>query len=262
MLRVNWNEFSLILSLINTSKKFTNSHSIQYFPLDFKLAIVLYRLGSSSENAAIRKVTTLFGVRDGETIYKIIRRVFRSILELQTKFITCPDVAERQDKVEKTYHELPHCIGYIDGTEIKLAEAPVVNHTSYFSKNRVYSIKAQVVCDYQLKIRHVAVGHYGSAHDAHMFRTSALCIQENSLFSSEQWLAGDSAYPLLKTLIAPFRSNSQQLDYSKRKTFNLRHSRFRVRIEHCFELLKERFGSLKELRIRIQNDTSHNFCSN
>ncbi|XP_037929496.1 uncharacterized protein LOC119663983, partial [Teleopsis dalmanni] len=168
--------------------EFTNSHSIQQFPLDLQLAIVLYRLRSSGENAAIRKVATSFAVGDEETIYKITRRVFRSILELQTKFITCPDVAKRQ---EKTYHELPHCKGYIDNIEIKLVEAPV------------------------LKIRHVAVGHFGSAHDARMFRTSALCIQENSLFSSEQWLAGDSAYPLLKTLITPFRSNSQQLDYSK-----------------------------------------------
>ncbi|XP_037930823.1 putative nuclease HARBI1 [Teleopsis dalmanni] len=182
---------------------------------DLQLAIVLYRLCSSGENADIRKVATLFGVEDGKTIYKITRRDFRSILELQTTFITWPYVAERQDIVEKTYHELPHCIGYIDGTEIKLAETPMVNHTSYFSKKKVYSINAQFVCDYQMKIRHVAVGHFGSAHDARMFRTSALCIQENSLFSSEQWLAGDSAYPLLKTLIAPFRSNSQQLDYSK-----------------------------------------------
>lgn len=45
------------------------------------------------------------------------------------------------------------------------------------------------------------------------------------IFSSSQWLIGDSAYPLLTTLITSFRSNTQQLDYSKRKDFNLRHER-------------------------------------
>ncbi|XP_017468561.1 PREDICTED: uncharacterized protein LOC108360678 [Rhagoletis zephyria] len=182
MLRMTRNQFSFILSVISASPTFNNSHSLQQYPVDLQLAIVLYRLGSSGENAAIRKVATVFGVGDGETIYKITRRVFRSFLVLKTKYISWPDEAEKREIVEKTYHELPHCIGYIDGTELKLSEAPVVNHTVYFSKSRVYSIKAQVVCDHQLRIRHVAVGHYGSVHDARMFRTSALFTRKNDFF--------------------------------------------------------------------------------
>lgn len=41
-------------------------------------------------------------------------------------------------------HELPFCIGYLDSTEIKLAEAPVKNQEAYFSRKYQYSIKLQV----------------------------------------------------------------------------------------------------------------------
>ncbi|XP_049306215.1 uncharacterized protein LOC125776718 [Bactrocera dorsalis] len=147
MLRVSRDQFALLLSLIKDSAQFNNAQSIRQFSVEMQLAITLYRLGSSGESAAIRKVATLFGVGDGETLYKITKRVFSSILELKSRYITCPDTSERQNIVKTTYNELPHCIGYIDGTELKLAEAPVVNHSAYFSKSRIYSIKAQVVCD-------------------------------------------------------------------------------------------------------------------
>ncbi|XP_018802457.1 PREDICTED: uncharacterized protein LOC108977300 [Bactrocera latifrons] len=146
MLRVSGDQFTLLLSLIKDSAQFNNAQTIRQFSIEPQLPITLYRLGSSGESAAIRKV--------------------------------------------------------------------------------------------------------------------ALFTQEGSHFSSSQWRAGDSAYPLLITLITPFRTNSQQMDYLKRKAFNLRHSRYFVRIEHCFGILKECFGSLKELRIRIQNVKSHILCSN
>ncbi|XP_054081522.1 putative nuclease HARBI1 [Zeugodacus cucurbitae] len=159
-----------------------------------------------------------------------------------------------------TYSEMPFCIGYIDGTEIKLAESPVIDPISFFSRKHIYSIKAQIVCDYKLKIRHVMVGHVGSWHDARVYRSSSLFLQKDKFFSSQQWLAGDSAYPLSETMITPFRSNARVLDINSRINFNLRHSKFRVRVEHCFGLLKERFCSLKEFRARLINKESHKLC--
>lgn len=47
---------------------------------------------------------------------------------------------------------------------------------------------------------------------------------------------------------------------SKRKEFNLRHSKYRVRAEHCIGLLKERFGSLKEMRHRFANKKNKKLC--
>lgn len=260
MLRMERHQFDLLLSLISDDEEFQKPHACKQFSIGLQLAIVLYRLGSSGENASVRKIATTFGVGDGGTLSKITNRVFRALIKQLPKYIFWPNNEERKKIVAETYHELPLCIGYIDGTEIKLAEAPVVDHEAYFSRNHIYSIKAQVVCDNKLRIRDVVVGSPGSSHDAKIFKNCSIFKNKENYVSAHQWIAGDSAYPLSDFLITPFRSNSEQLDSSKRKAFNLRHSRYRVRVEHCFGLLKEKFGSLKELRMRIHNKNSHKMC--
>ncbi|KAL7726113.1 hypothetical protein ACLKA6_002583 [Drosophila palustris] len=55
-------------------------------------------------------------------------RVFTAVLRLMPKYIQWPNVAERQQLVERTFEELPHCLGYIDGSEIKLFEKPAKCH--------------------------------------------------------------------------------------------------------------------------------------
>ncbi|XP_039954233.1 uncharacterized protein LOC120770719 [Bactrocera tryoni] len=59
--------------------------------------------------------------------------------------------------------------------------------------------------------------------DARIYRNSSLFQQNEQYFSSLQWIAGDSAYPLSGTLITPYRSNARQLDRNGRIAFNLRH---------------------------------------
>ncbi|KAI8115356.1 Protein ANTAGONIST OF LIKE HETEROCHROMATIN PROTEIN 1 [Lucilia cuprina] len=260
MLRVERKQFLMLCDLIRNDPEFTKAHSSKQFTVELQLAIVLFHLGSSGESASIKKIATIFGVGDGGTILTITKRIFKAFLRLQSEYIYWPDESERNQIVLDTFDELPFCIGYIDGTEIKLAESPVEDHTSYFSRNHVYSIKAQVVCDYKRKIRHIVVGHPGSWHDARIYRNSSLFKQKEQYFTSQQWIAGDSAYPLSGLLITPYRSNSRQLDKNAQIAFNLRHSKYRVRVEHCFGILKERFGSLKQLRMRLANKNSHKLC--
>lgn len=66
MLRVNRSIFSVILNEIKDDPVFHTS-SIQ-FPTSIQIAIVLFRLGSSGESGSIRKMASVFGVGDGETI--------------------------------------------------------------------------------------------------------------------------------------------------------------------------------------------------
>lgn len=256
MLRMNRQQFTNLVMLISDDTEFRKSHSCEQFSVALQLAIVLYRLGSSGESASIKKIASIFGIGDGGTIYKITRRVFTAFLRLKNKYIYWPDKEERAFIVSKKFHELPYCIGYVDGTEIKLAETPVTNAVQYFSRKHIYSVKAQITCDYRLQIRHVVTGYPGSVHDARIFSNCPIATAKERYFSSQQWIAGDSAYALSETVITPYRNNSMFMTYDKRKTFNLKHSQYRVRVEHCIGLLKERFGSLKELRLRIHNRQS------
>lgn len=261
MMRVNRQQFSYLVQIISNDIEFNKSHSCEQLSLALQLAIVLYRLGSSGESGSIRKIASSFGIGDGGTIYKITNRVFSVFLRLKCKYISWPSKEERLNIVSETFHELPYCIGYVDGTEIKLSETPVTNGVQYFSRKHIYSMKLQITCDYRLQIRHLVTGYPGSVHDARMFSNCALSTASENYFASQQWIAADSAYSLSGTVITPYRNNSRFMTPAKRKSFNLRHSKYRVRAEHCIGLLKERFGSLKELRIRIQNEKSHIMCS-
>lgn len=73
-------------------------------------------------------------------------------------------------------------------------------------------------------------------------------------------MLGDSAYKLSTTIITPYRSNSSFGCEGDRNLFNCTLSKYRVRVENCIGLLKERFCSLKELKISIRNSKSKQFA--
>lgn len=113
----------------------------------------------------------------------------------------------------------------------------------------------QAVCDDQMRIRHAVIGYPGSVHDARIYSNCDLAIKPEEFFDGHQWIAGDSAYRMTNTVLTPFRANSVA-SASKKGKFNKTFSKHRIKIEHTFSQLKERFGSLKELRLQLKND----FC--
>lgn len=259
IVRVNRAQFDVILSLIQNNPVFNCAPNRQY-PVFVQLALILYRLGCYGESASIGKIATLFGIGDGGKIDKITKRVLTALLKLESRFLYWPNKTEKDVIISETIHKLPQCIGYLDGTEIKLAERPCVDPDSFYSRKQHFSIKAQAVCDYKLKIRHLYVGYPGSVHDSRMFTNSSLSKQPSNFFSGAEWLAADSAYKLNTTIICPYRKNSNIGNARERAAFNTYFSKYRVRIEHCFALLKERFCSLKELRFRLKNAESNKYA--
>ena len=260
MVRLLPAEFSHILELIKNDDVFKNSQTSQ-LPTELQLKIVLYRLGSSGDGASVRKVASLFAIGDGGTIQKITRRVFKAILMLKDQFLYWPSEMERAQLVLETRNELPGCVGYIDGSEIRLAEAPSKKHELYFSRKRQYALKIQAICDHNLTIRQVAIGYPGSVHDAKIFSNCPLAKHPQRYLSNGQWIAGDSAYPLKSFLFTPFRTNSSEHTKEARDQFNKYFSKYRVRIENCFGHLKEKFGSLKELKFRMLNERNKKDCN-
>lgn len=259
LLRVNWQTFDFILDLIKDDQVFNGPNSWKQIPVKVQLMIVLYRLGSYGEGASITKVASLFGVGDGGTIMKITERVFKAICRLQEKYLCWPDIDERKEIVSKTSHELPFCIGYVDGTEIRLAEKPTSDPESYFTRKRQYALKLQVVCDYNFIIRHIVVGYPGSVHDNRIYSRCNLFRNARDHFSQNEWIAADSAYKTTTTVITPYRSSSTTRTASERNAFNQNLCSYRVRVENCFAFIKERFSSLKELKINV-SDVNHRFA--
>lgn len=262
MLRCSRQQFNVILALIENHPVFHGFNSNKQFSVQFQLALALYRLGSYGEGATLGKIASLFGVGDGGTIAKITTRVFESILSLEKEFLKWPSDEERKQLVLETFDELPHCIGYVDDTEVALQERPVwhMDPESYFSKEKQYSIKLQAVGDYALRFRQILVGYPGSVHDARIYNNCMLATQPKDYFTEPQYLAADCAFQLTTTVITPFRQNSTALTPRKRTRFNRMLSSKRVRIEHCFGVMKEKLASLKCLSVKIKDEKSHKFA--
>lgn len=263
LFRVGRETFQVIFELVRKHGVFKKKRGNPQHAVYLQLLVTLYRLGSYGEGCSVLKIATMFGLGDGGTVANIINRVFRALLDLQEKYLFWPSRAERQQLAEETMHEMPGCIMYVDGTEINLAERPVTDPDSYLSRKQRYSLKAQVICDWKLRIRHLVLGYPGSVHDSRIFNNCPLSLMPTVFFSGDEYILGDSAYKLSTTVITPYRVNStSEGSASSRNTFNKELGKYRVRIENCIGLLKERFYSLKELKIRIKEKEDIEFACN
>ncbi|XP_050340844.1 uncharacterized protein LOC126767356 [Bactrocera neohumeralis] len=256
--RLNWKTFDFILNLIKDDASFNQIRSCKQFPLKTQLAIVLYRLGSNGEGATLSKIAGLFGVSDGGIIQNLTDRIFKALLKHKDQYLFWPNSDERKKLVPETWGELPNCVGYVDGIEIPLAEKPSQDPEAYFSRKHQYSVKVQAVCDHSLQIRHLVLGYPGSVHDARIFGNCELSNDTDVFFGGAEWIACGSAYKLSRTVITPFRENSRELTQRQRTFFNKIFSRYRIRNEHCYGMLMERFGSLKTLRLQIKDEKGMN----
>uniref|UniRef100_A0A336MPN4 CSON003378 protein n=1 Tax=Culicoides sonorensis TaxID=179676 RepID=A0A336MPN4_CULSO len=258
LFRISKKTFHTILNLIKDDEVFQYRGRGPYqYPVELQLQVVLFRLGSSGEAGSVTKTACLFGIGDGGSIQNFTHRVFSAILKLRSRFVYWPNAAERKEITQKTHHEMPFCIGYIDGTEIKLAEKPFEDPDAYLSRKKQWSVKAQIICDHKLQIRNLVVGYPGSVHDARIFKNCPIYSSPENYFDSQEYLLADSAYQLTKTVMTPFRSNARGSgSTAARNNYNRMLGKYRVRVENCIGLLKERFNSLKELKLNIIDDAS------
>lgn len=183
--------------------------------------------------------------------------MWQAILSLEHDYIRWPDENERANIELFMGDKLPKCIGYIDGSHIPLDEAPLDDPESYFTRKQRYAIHLQAVCDNDRIIRNIFIGYPGSVHDARVYSNSEIGIRPESFLTNGQWIAGDSVYAVSDFMITPFRNNATAGTASQRRAFNKYFSKYRVNIECVFGIMKETFGSLKGLGIRVDKQRGH-----
>ena len=151
---------------------------------------------------------------------------------------------------------------FVDVTLIPLAEKPVRDGEDYYSHKGRYGIAAMIVCDGQKRVRYVLAGPPGCWHDARVFANSALARRTQRYFSTDEYLLADSAYTPSPTIVPAFKKPPGASGLSEMQMrFNRCLSNARVRVEHCIGILKARFQSLRELRIRVCNADDVQFCT-
>ncbi|XP_066588108.1 putative nuclease HARBI1 [Prorops nasuta] len=149
-------------------------------------------------------------------------------------------------------------IGAIDGCHIPIKQPPR-NPNDYFNRKDFHSVVLQGTCDASGKFIDCLIGRPGRAHDAAIFRSSAVYIKlthpETPLLAYDKHLLGDSAYPLLINLMTPFKDNGNlsapQINY------NIKHASLHSIIERAYGLLKGKWRRLKYLDVRSIDMANH-----
>ncbi|EXX64371.1 hypothetical protein RirG_143350 [Rhizophagus irregularis DAOM 197198w] len=211
ILRMHHHSFQQLANLIRSHHVFSSQGNKPQAYVEFQLAVFLCRLGSTG---SLFEVCSRFRIGEG-TVILCTKRVIQAILAKKKRFVKWPTSEERK-KVNEGFENLgglKNVIGAVDGTYIPMRNAPNKNPEVYFIRKKCYAIHCQ---DY------------------------------SHLIQDDDYLLGDSAYPISPFLIIPFKDPSSQ----KHKKFNQFHSRYRVVIENAFGRLKARFRTLKDLDIK------------
>ena len=127
----------------------------------------------------------------------------------------------------------------------KIQNAPQKDKELYFTRKKRYALHWQGIVDFRGIFTGYDIGWPGSVHDAKVYRHSSFYSNRSFLIRENDFLIGDSAYPLSPFLIKPYnKPNNEQ------KIFNQIFSSHRIVVEHSFGRLKNRFVGIREISVK------------
>ncbi|CAG2238736.1 HARBI1 [Mytilus edulis] len=188
---------------------------------------------------------------DKSTVSRVIDRVTDSLVAMKDDFISWPD-NQRKNVIRAGFYEkagFPNVVGCIDGTHIRIT-GPSIDEPAFVNRKGFHSINVQAICDHEGRFTNISARWPGSAHDSHVFRTSAIGQHlENGYQGIGQGvLLGDSGYPCRQFLRTPYRQPAAGRGQAR---FNRRHCSTRSTIERTFGIWKKRFHILgSEIRMK------------
>ncbi|XP_049307318.1 uncharacterized protein LOC115065769 isoform X1 [Bactrocera dorsalis] len=226
------------------------------YSMDQALHITLWKLSNS--RVTYRELSDKFDVSKG-TAHKIFLKTINAICQLKHE-ICWPSISQQQTIMERFQasrpNAFPFVVGCLDGTHFKI-NTPKKDAISYYDRKGNYSIIMQGICDSTFRFLDVFIGYPGSCHDANVWKNSpiykGITCGEIQL-AKDAIILADSAYPLSKYLIAPYRDNGHLL--REEKQFNYYLSSTRVFIEQAFGILRGKFKILNHIDIQNMEEVS------
>ena len=188
-LRIHPQTFDAICDLLTEHVVFTNQSTRNQLPIDYQVAIALYRFGHEGNGVSYESVAQWAGLSVG-AIYKVTCRVIEAILSMRdvVRWASVEEKEEAKEWVYKTSGCRVWRDGYcmVDGTLIPLFEKPAFFGEAYYDRKCNYSLNVQLITLPNLRIIDYVVGHCGSAHDSTVFKDSRCAKETNQLFSSSE----------------------------------------------------------------------------
>ena len=180
--------------------------------------------------------------------------VCHSLSDMMEDYICFPTTRREMETIADGFRQrsgFPGVIGAIDGTHVTIPAPRSVHRAAFINRKGQSSMVVQLICDSSLRFLDVYTGWPGSVHDARVYRNSPVSHKIDDL-PNDFHLLGDSAYPISKGMMVPFRDNGH-LDTVEKK-FNGCHMSTRVDIERAIGLLKCKFRRLKHLEMHLEQE--------
>ncbi|KAF7300775.1 DDE Tnp4 domain-containing protein [Mycena kentingensis (nom. inval.)] len=264
-LRVTPTTFDALLRAIENDPVFhNNSDTAEQLPVDFQLAVTLYRFGHYGNGVSVRKVGLQLGLGFG-TVVKSTRRVIAALCRDRVRKAAIRWPTDEEKELAKQWVESQSCPAWrdgwvmVDGTLVPLYARPAHFGNNWYDRKSNYSLNVQLITMPDLRIIDYGIGLPGSQHDSTAWKKTRLPHEFIALLPNGEWIWADSAYPLQFWLMAPYKAPIKFQD--RNEAFNYYVANVRVRSEHAVGYLKGRFSSLRGLRIRIDDQDSIGFAT-
>ena len=246
--------FLKLCNLVSSNSVFHNNSKHPQRPVEEQMMVALKRLGCFGNGASVGMLATFFGISEG-TVEIYTNRCIVAIEGLHEQFLQWPNKEARQE-IQEEFKSVGFdgCVGVIDGTLMILQTCPEKDGQDYYNRKGSYGIATLLVCDKDKKIQYVYTGWPGCSHDQRLMTNSLLVHDTKERFSNGQYLLADSAFTATVNTVPAFKRQKNRVLTDEEHNFNRNLSGMQVVIENCIGLLKNRFQSLKGLRIRVAGD--------
>ena len=245
--RVNRGTFTKIVEIARPHMQTEDSRLRRATSVEKKVAAALWRLANGH---SYRTIGITLGM--GTSSAMKYTHDFCVLCDARKKFIRLPSSSELPHIIQKfgLRSKISNVIAAVDDSHIPVL-APIRNKEDYFDRKHRYSILMQGLVGPDLQFFDVFVGVPGSVHDSRLLRLSKFggdmfdehILQEPTLISEgmevKPIILGDSAYPLTRWLIPPYKKLQNMSRESRR--FNDEHVRSREPVERAFGVLKGRW---------------------
>uniref|UniRef100_A0A1B6M977 DDE Tnp4 domain-containing protein n=1 Tax=Graphocephala atropunctata TaxID=36148 RepID=A0A1B6M977_9HEMI len=244
---------------------------IENVPLYKKLLIVLWLMGNSG---SYRDAAEMFNVTE-EDAANCFFDVCATLYNKCDNVIRWPSIKESNgiaSRIEDNYG-FPEVVGVLGCTyfSISIPKESLSRREHFNAKTRTYCISLQIVCDDKLIIRDIFPGLPGSKPVAQVLRNSPLCERltskvEPRLVESHRHLLARKDYPQLTSMLTPYTSKGGVALTGEEEEFNALHEGVCVLVDRTFQMLRDRFLTLKLLdpevatMVLVSACVLHNIC--
>lgn len=108
------------------------------------------------------------------------RCIFAIITRLEKRFVRWPNPTEReaikQEIGKKSFFK--DCVGFMDGTYIPLAYAPLSQKEDYYCRKYFYAFNTLLISDHRKQIMYMHHGWCGATHDTRVFKSAQVSLRQ------------------------------------------------------------------------------------